>query len=108
MSTINLPAPKHTFQDEDVKAMLAKKGLDFQVKTVETPNPFGADQGSTGFFTAYRDTDKKIFQQGLTDQWKPIQNQDVFKCVADLSKQTEVKLMDIRSFGDGTEIAAQI
>ena len=100
---IELPAPKNTFQDADIKRMLAKKGLDFNVNVVPTPNPVG--DCPTGFYTAYRDTDRKVFQQGITDQWKPIQNLDVFKCVAELSKQTEAKLIDIRSFHDGAEIA---
>jgi len=104
-----LPAAKDAFSNDDIVGMLAKKDLNFEVGKIKTPNPvpgqFGVD---TGFYTAYRKDTGKVFQQGLTDRWHTIQNQKVFEVLAKLSKVTDTKLVDIRSFHGGAEVAAQI
>jgi hypothetical protein len=107
MTTINLPAPKHTLDNQDIINLLDKNKLNFKVGRVQTPNPINPDQ-PTGFYTAYREDTGYCFQQGLTKNWHAIQNEDIFKCLTELAKVTDTKLMDIRSFKNGAEVAAQI
>jgi len=104
---ITLPAPQHSLDTQDIESLLAKKGLNFRVGRVQTPNPINPGQ-KTGFFTSYRADTGHVFQQGLTKKWHAVQNKDIFNCLTELSKVTDTKLMDIRSFNKGAEIAAQI
>lgn len=104
---IVLPAPTNPFSEDSLKEMLEARGLDFKVKVRKTPNPFRG-MGDTGFFTSYRDDTKRIFQQGLSKTWKPIQNIDMFNCLAEVSKETDLSLADIRSFDEGRKLCAQV
>jgi hypothetical protein len=106
MSTITLPAPKKIIEDKELIHLLDKHNLNFEVKKCLTPNPFGKATGRA--FTSYRTDTKHIFAQGLSKVWQPIQNFDAFKCLIDLSKETDIRLDNILSFRDGGEICAQI
>ncbi|MHA1972827.1 MAG: DUF932 domain-containing protein [Candidatus Hodarchaeales archaeon] len=106
MSTITLPAPKKVLQDQDLIALLDEHDLNFKVKKCLTPSPFGKATGRA--FTSYRTDTEHIFAQGLTKIWQPIQNFDAFKCLIDLSKETDIKLDNVLSFRNGGEVCAQI
>ena len=101
-----LPAPKIALKDEDLKSLLAKHDLDFTVKKCLTPSPFGKATGRA--FTSFRTDTEHIFAQGLSKIWQPIQNFDAFKCLIDLSKETDITLENVLSFKHGGEVCAQI
>jgi phage/plasmid-like protein (TIGR03299 family) len=92
--------------DEEVVNLLEAHGLNFTVGKIATPNPFGDE--STGNFTSYRTDTKKIFAQGLSSKWQPIQNIDAFKCLTQLSTETGIKINKGFTFGGGAEICFQL
>ena len=105
MSPIKLnTAPEIT--DEVIDGLLNKYDANYEVATIPTPNPFGNDP--TGFYSSYRTDTNKVFAQGLSKQWKPIQNRDSMKILAQLSKHSDVKIDNFYLFGGGRELCAQI
>jgi hypothetical protein len=92
--------------EDDVRILLDRHGANYQVETIETPNPIGLDK--TGFFTSYRTDTGKIFAQGLKKGWTPIQNAEAMRVLTELSKEVKVRLKHFFMFGGGAEICAQI
>ena len=99
---------------ESYENFLAEKGLDFEVKTVETPvhpeileiNP----EAKSGQFQIFRTDNGKIFHSGMSDQYHPIQNRDALSFIKDLA-ETSNKPLELVAGGtwkNGAQTYAQI
>jgi len=105
MNPLTLTAPSIT--EDDLKGLLDNHGANYKVATIPTPNPVKPTE-STGYYTSYRTDTGKVFAQGLTKGWTPIQNIDSMRILTELSKEADVKLRHFFMFGGGREIVAQI
>lgn len=95
-----------TITEQDLTALLERHNANYTVATIPTPNPVGTDV--TGFYTSYRTDTGKVFAQGLSKKWTPIQNIDSMRILAQLSKEANVNLRHFFMFDGGREIVAQI
>jgi len=92
--------------DEALNALLKQHEADFTVATVPTPNPINAEP--TGFYTSYRTDTGKVFAQGLSKKWRPIQNLDCMRVLSQLSDAAKVNIRHLYKIDGGREIITQI
>lgn len=99
---------------ENFDTFISEKGMDFDVKTVETPvhpeileiNP----EAKSGQFQIFRTDTGKIFHSGMSEQYHPIQNRDALSFIKDLA-ETSGKPLEMVAGGvwkDGAQTYAQI